>query len=169
MFRWIPYTFVRVTIFLVAGIIVGIYFPDLLSGHLLTFLLAGFTATYITVFFLRRYAPANIFNPGVLGLTSIFLLGWVHVLNSNESSNTDHILNNKKPIQYYIATISRFSEEKEKSWKVEATISNVFSDHWGRNSGKVILYFSKQDFSVAPNYGDVFFDPRSAPGCRSTG
>jgi competence protein ComEC len=156
MFRWIPYTFVRVTIFLVAGIIVGIYFPDLLSRQLLTLLLAVFTATYITVFFLRRYEPAKILNPGVLGLTSIFLLGWVHVMSSTESSDTDHVLNYKKPIQYYTATISRFSEEKGKSWKVEATISNVFSDRWDRNRGKVILYFSKQDFAVAPNYGDVF-------------
>jgi competence protein ComEC len=169
MIRWIPFTFVRITIFLIAGIIVGIYLPEVFSHRVLTVLLTTSTGCYIIVFFVNRARRLHTINPGFLGLISIFLAGWLHVLNSDESKHVDHLLNSDKPPLYYVATLTRFAEEKEKSWKVEARMNQAYTHHWKNKTGRIVLYFSKQDFPSAPRYGDVFLlvgSPRvvEAPG-----
>lgn len=172
MIPWIPITFVRITSFFVAGILLGIYLPDILPIHLATLILLLATGSYSFVFILNRRLKRMVINPGYLGLPAIFLAGFVHVVNSTESRTENHIINLETPIQYYTVTLNRFTEEKEKSWKVEARINRVFTDQWENKDGKIVLYFSKKDFLNAPIYGDVFVikgqprvvDPPGNPG-----
>jgi competence protein ComEC len=172
MIRWIPYTFVRITAFLVGGILFGIYFPPPVSLAMLNFGLIGAATLYICIFFLKCVTAVSKGIPGVIGLTTIFLLGWVHALNFVESREPNHLLNSDKPITHYTATLTRFTEEKERSWKVEARVNRIFSEGWKNVNGKIVLYFSKEDFQYAPAYGDVYLvkgfpkivDPPGNPG-----
>ena len=156
MIRWIPYTFVRITLFFIAGILVGLYFPSFVLPEILHVVLVGATFIYIAVFIVNRSHKKKIVDPGLIALPAIFLLGWLHAVNSDESKRPNHLLSYTRPIETYITTLTRFAEEKEKSWKVEAQVNKVRAKQWEKVNGKVILYFSKQDFKSPPKYGDVF-------------
>jgi competence protein ComEC len=156
MIRWVPYTFVRITLFLIAGILAGLFFPSLIQPEILQPLLLGVTLIYVVIFVVNRLHKKKTIDPGLIALPAIFLLGWLHAVSSDESKRANHLLNYSKPVDSYVATLTRFAEEKERSWKVEAHVNKIRSQQWENVHGKVILYFSKQDFKSPPKYGDVF-------------
>lgn len=169
MFRWIPYTFVRTVLFFIGGILLALYAPDLISGQLAILLLASLTVFYFVVVF-AGHRIRRILNPGVIALPLVFVLGFVHLNRKTESRDPEHLLHTLDTISHYKAVITRFSEEKPRSWKVEARVLSVHTKGgWIQKNGKVILYFSKQDFPVPFGYGAVLLmkgSPRviQAPG-----
>jgi competence protein ComEC len=154
MFRWIPYTFVRTVIFFVGGILLALYSPDLIAAKFSIFLISILTFGYILLKFLdnpvRRYL-----NPGVVAMPLIFLLGYVHLVRQTESRHPDHLSNTTKDIVFYEAVISRFAEEKARSWKIEAQVSRIHTGRWEPIKGKILLYFPKEAFPEAFRFGDV--------------
>ena len=155
MFRWIPYTFIRIVLFLIGGILLGIYYPDVIDLQLAVTTLVGLAAFYIVCFIISRLRKKSLFNPGIIALPAVFLAGYVHVLYQTQSRNPDHFIALSDSIQYYQAVITRFAEEKKQSWKIEGHVQAVFTDEWQQRSGKIIFYFSKDDFSEPFRYGDV--------------
>ncbi len=135
MFRWIPYAMVRVTLFYVAGIACAINY----SWQIPVWLLFVVTGLY---FFVRR---------GFIGLTVIFLFGFTRA----EFHKHEH---EEIKTEFYKATLTRYAEERENSWRIEA--------------GNILLYFSKKDFKQPFEYGDVLLirgspstiKPSSNPG-----
>ncbi len=154
MFRWIPYTFVRTVLFFIAGILLGLYVPDLMGERLSFVFVTIFTTLYFLLVFLGPRLR-HIFNPGLLALPVVFLLGYLHLIRQTESRNPDHLFNNDEPISYYKAIITRFADEKARSWKIEARVLAINTGGWESKGGKVILYFSKKDFPEPFIYGDV--------------
>lgn len=150
MFRWTPYTFVRTAIVFTGGIILGVYQPGIISLPATVWLLLILAA----VFLISVFTPVK-FDKGVLALTAIFLAGYLHLQMQTQSGDTDHILALGKSIEYYQATLTRYSEEKQKSWKAEAQVENVLVDgEWQKRKGKLVLYFSKEGFTKPFKYGD---------------
>ena len=154
MLRWIPYTFVRTVLFFIGGILLGLSNPDLISEGFSFILLALMTVLYFTLALGRRRMKL-LPNPGWVGLPLVFLTGFIHVVQQNESRDPDHLINNTSPITYYQAIITRFAEEKARSWKMEAEVVQVHTGRWERKQGKVILYFSKDGYASPFQYGDV--------------
>lgn len=154
MFQWIPYTFVRTVLFFIGGILLGLYAPDLIGERLSILFVTILTAFYfLLVFFGSRIR--HFLNPGLVALPLVFLLGYIHLIRQTESRNPDHLLHTLEPISFYKAVITKFAEEKARSWKIEAQVLAIHTGAWEPKVGKVILYFSKQDFAKPFDYGDV--------------
>lgn len=144
MFRWIPYAMVRVTIFYVTGIAFAILWPARMPLWLLI-------APVLLYFVIQRTRFA-----GAIGLISIFLFGYARVGFHIAQNDSDHFIHEKSKIEFYRVTLTRYAEEKEKSWKVEGAVNDVYTQkRWRSVSGKVILYFSKADFAKPFHYGDI--------------
>ncbi|MBX2971248.1 MAG: ComEC family competence protein [Cyclobacteriaceae bacterium] len=167
MFYWTPYTFVRIVFFFIAGIILGIYQPDLVPEQVLWILFASCVAIFIVLVFSRTKL-----NPGFIGLAAVFFAGYSNTLIHTDSRNTDHFLH-ETSIRQYVAVVAGFEEEKGKSWKVEARVQHIFDGEvWRPVSGKVLWYFSKADFPTPFSYGDQLLiqgspqelNPPSNPG-----
>jgi competence protein ComEC len=154
MIRWIPYTFVRTVLFFIGGIFTGFQAPLLIPEKVSIALVALTTLVYFLIVFLGR-RNRRVLNPGWFALPLVFLLGYVHVVRSNESRRADHLLNITEPVSHYQAVITRFAEEKTNTWKIEALMTKVRTNSWTEKRGRIILYFSKDDFPVPFRYGDV--------------
>lgn len=153
MFYWIPFTFVRTVLVLIAGIVVAYYYPDAVSETVCLILIAAVLVLYFVVARVRTIRRR--INPGWVALPLVFMLGYLHLLLRTESRREDHLLHNDESITKYRAVITRFSEERSKSWKTEARIEEVHTTIWKRFTGNIVLYFSKEDFPTPFEYGDV--------------
>lgn len=127
---------VRVTLFFVGGIALAIGWPALLPTKVVMSI-----AAFLTLLYLIRW------RAGALGLAIVLLLGYARVEFHTSKNDAHHFIHDS--LSYYTATIARYSEEKENSWKVEADVE------WKESSGRILLYFSKKDFRKPFDYGDV--------------
>lgn len=148
MIRWLPYTFIRIVLCFACGIVAGIYQPRIIPQSVGIALLITFVAAYIFFFILFRRLNRSLFNLGFIGLPAVMLAGYVHTSLQTESARPDHLCSVADPVQYYRVVITQNPEEKQRSWKAEATVSEVFTGTWQHKSGKVILYFSKADLKT---------------------
>ncbi|MEO7989679.1 MAG: ComEC/Rec2 family competence protein [Chryseolinea sp.] len=171
MVAWIPYPFVRIVVFFIAGILFGIYLPDIIDETFAQFTLSTFVILYIVLFFISQKRIK--INLGFLGLTTIFLAGYVQLLSQTESRQADHFIHFSKPIEYYKAVVTKYAEEKDKSWKLEVNLTELKSEgKWKIGEGKIVCYFPKEDFKKPFQYGDVLLvkgnpqivQPPSNPG-----
>lgn len=153
--RWIPYTFIRIVLFFIGGIALGIYLPNAIDQVFAEVLLTALITVYIILFWVFRSRNQALFNLGYLGVPAIFLAGYVHLLIQTASADPDHLLQVQGPVQYYTAVITKFAEEKERSWKTEAKVLEVFAGSWKPAKAKVVLYFSKDSAAFPFQYGDV--------------
>ena len=153
MLKWIPYAFVRIAAFFIAGILLAIYQPGLL--HLPGTLIASFVllSLFLLIEFFTKGNKSGIVK-GSIGLSLIFLLGYIHLLLQTDSRNEDHLLKIKRPIQYYEATVQSAPEAKEKSWKIVLSLQSVKTDHWHEANGKILAYVAKQSHVSDWKYGD---------------
>ena len=174
MIQWIPYAFVRIVLFFTCGIFVGIYYPDILpeNNTTLFFLIAFFLYSLIAVMAwqkkLLHHASLIKVYAGVMGLTCLFLAGYLNVLINTDVRKSDHLVNIQSPIEFYKAVITSSPKEKDRSWKVEASVESVRTrNHWLNCKANILLYFSKEDFPTSFQYGDVLLVkgiPQQVPG-----
>lgn len=143
MFRWIPYAFVRIVVFYCAGVLLAIYFPDFFRDATLYILFGAFSIFYLILAFC--YTRLKI-NPGIAGMCVIFLAGYINVLLKDESRRSDHLINVNDSISHYTVVITKPAEEKEKTWKYEASILEVNTTQgWKAATGRILLYVSKEN------------------------
>ena len=155
MLKWTPYVMVRIALFFTAGVLVGIYLPVLIEEHVvavgLWILIPGYFAGFI--FFRHRHVIRIYF--GFCGLLSVFLFGYLHLLQSTASRSEDHLLSVNEPILYYEAIVRSAPESKSKSWRLEVEVVRVKTNDWMEKNGKVLLYISKKSIDRIPwQYGD---------------
>ena len=171
MVAWIPYPFVRIVVYFIAGILVGIYQPDILNEHVAQILLFAFVSLYFILFFLtRRHHRINL---GFLGLVTIFLAGYLQLLIRTDSRQSNHLIHIEKSIEYYTARVAKYAEEKDHSWKVEVNITKLkMEGKWRESFGKIVCYFPKEDFQKPFQYGDVILvkgSPQIVPAASNQG
>ncbi len=169
MVRWIPYTFVRTVIFFIGGIVSGYHWPGLISERLTLAIALALVIAYIA---LVRFYDRRRLNPGMIGLLLIFLLGYAHIRLQTESGDDDHLLHCSERVTRFRAVVTRFAEERERSWKIEARVDGVCTSSWESRRGGIVLYLSKDDFPEPFVYGDILLirrqpqlpDPAMNPG-----
>jgi competence protein ComEC len=156
MFSWTPYPFFRIVLFFSAGILLGIYQPDLLNIQIITILFGILAAGFVVIAILKSTDKLKALNPGLAGLVMVFLAGYIQVFHSTDYRSNHHIARAHEPILNYRAVITKQAQEKENSWKIEAEVTAVqFQNGWQERTGKVLLYFSKQSYEKPFAYGDV--------------
>jgi competence protein ComEC len=157
MFSWTPYALVRVALVFAAGIVFGLYFPELFPiqplNLLFAFLLIGFTG----IAYLKWKGKLKHINVGFAGVIALFLAGYINVYYSTDYHRADHFIHDQEVITHYKVLIAKQCQEKENSWKVEAEVQAVQheSKSWVARSGKVLLYFSKKNYDKSFQYGDI--------------
>ncbi len=163
MIQWVPYAFVRIVLFFITGICLGIYYPDIISNKYVYIIFSLLVLLYWgAAFFIRQRKLLNDqgqqkFNVGFIGLIAVFIGGYLHTHLQTETNYADHIIKDKGSIEYYKAVLINSPSERKNSFKAEATIESVLiGSEWKSHQGKIVLYFSKQDFSSPFHYGDVF-------------
>jgi competence protein ComEC len=162
MIRWIPYVFVRIVFFFIAGIWVGIYYPNFLT-HLVAqivfvilMVVYCIIATIINAKLLYQNVTNVKFGIGALGLSIIFLSGYLLLISHTEVNRPNHIGRITSPVNYYRVTITDEAKEKENAWKMEGRVTKMhFEGSWRSVQGNVLLYFSKKGSSRPFHYGDV--------------
>ncbi len=161
MVAWIPYPFVRIVVFFIAGIALGIYQPDIVDESLVRIFIIIFVFLYIVLFFIKQRLNKIIY--GFIGLAIIFLAGYGHLLSQTDSRQERHFIHTQKPIEYYTAVVSKYAEEKERSWKVEVNLLELKRERaWKKSEGKILCYFPKEDFANSFQYGDILLIKGSA-------
>ncbi len=174
MIHWIPYAFVRIVFFFVCGIYLGIYYPDILPENYVTllFLISVLLYGLISVFawqekFIRHISRIKLYA-GFVGLTSLFLAGYLNVLINTDIRKPDHLFHIGSPIEFYKAVITSSPIEKDRSWKLEARVESVKTDNeWITCNTNILLYLSKEDLPASFRYGDVLVikgTPQRVPG-----
>lgn len=154
MFRWTPYTFLRISAFFIGGILLGVYNPGIIPLLCSVAALALLVVLYFLLFFLYRNLPREYF--GLLGLPAVFLAGYIHVHLQKHTNQSDHLTFHQDSVQYYRAVITTFSQEKVKSWKTEALLTEIYSNgKWLPRKAKILFYFPKAEFEKPFAYGDV--------------
>lgn len=153
MFRWIPYAFVRITLFFCAGITTALYLPGLADIRTGLVLLLSFIILYGFV----AYKPGAIKPlPGLIAMIILFIAGYSSVCIRDESSRPDHIVNSRDTILYYQARVSQPSVEKEHTSKVTVRVDVVKTrDGWHKASGNILLYLARKAYPSPVSYGDV--------------
>lgn len=156
MFSWTPFPFVRLVLFFCAGILLGIYLPDILPIDLIKILFGIVGVLFISVSYLRSKGKLRSLNPGVVGLFVVFLAGYIQVYNSTDYRKPNHFIHVTDPISYYKAVVTKQAQEKKSSWKIEAKVVAVqHGNLWEARTGNVLLYFSKEVYGKPYQYGDV--------------
>src|SRR5690349_16397912 len=153
---WTPFPFLRLVLFFCAGILAGIYLPDVLGIGIAKTLVGILGSLFIVIAYYRSKGKLKSINPGIIALVVVFLAGYVQVYNSTDSRIPCHIIHDTDTIQYYKVVVARQSQEKKNSWKVEARVSAVqHGNLWSERTGNVLLYFPKDEFKESFQYGDV--------------
>lgn len=144
---------VRITAFLVAGVLAAIYFPGLLSFKQATIVIGCLTVFY---FGSRLLLPSNLTGvlTGLLGLCATAFIGYALLQLKTDKHRADHLLNIHDSITAYTAIVRSAPEPKSKSWKIEIEVTSVKTNQWHTATGKVLLYVSKKVGSMDWNYGD---------------
>ncbi len=153
MLRWIPYAMVRVAVFFTAGILLAIYFPEIISLHYAV----SFSITFLVVYLIVRfgYTGSSIgFLAGVIGLLCLFFLGYSHLILKSGKRNDQTLAQLNDTIQFYTAIVRSSPESKTKSWKVEVEVESVKASRWQPTTGRVLLYVSKKVGTIDWRYGD---------------
>lgn len=131
------------------------YLPDSLNEHLVHLVIIVLIFAY-SILLLFVYKEKIKFNAGLLALSILFLSGYALVLQRTDSRSDQHFIHHPEGIKYYKAAITSYVQEKSKSWKVEATMREVHAEkRWKKTEGKILFYFSKEDFDKPFEYGDV--------------
>jgi competence protein ComEC len=144
---------VRIAVFFTAGILLGIYQPQLFTfQHTVTVVLVFIILYFVGYFFWRGRVRSS--TSGVLGLVTVLFFGYAHVLLRTDSLQKDSFVTNTQPVEAYIVKVRSVPQEKASSWKIEADITAFLSRYWQPTRGKVLLYISKEMGEPSWKYGD---------------
>jgi competence protein ComEC len=159
MIRWIPYAFVRIVLFFMMGIVLTIYFPNLISFEVGAVVLLALVVLYLLASLLpRQLMPTTMRKVffGFVGLMALTVAGYLNVLSKTEIRKASHLIHVEEPIEFYEAVIISPAKMKDRSWKVEAELRQIkIGGLWRSSTAKILLYFSKEDFPSPYEYGDV--------------
>ncbi|MGE0587954.1 MAG: ComEC/Rec2 family competence protein [Cyclobacteriaceae bacterium] len=152
MFRWVPYTMVRVAAFFIVGILVGIYQSDIVP---ITYAFIAFSILVVVYAGVWLTGKKGRFVSGVIGLMAIAIAGYCHVQQFTQWNKPGHLSKFEGRIAHYTATVTKLPEEKVKSFKYEVKINSIFDGvNWNEVSGKALVYIRKDQYEQKYFYGD---------------
>ena len=125
MFLWVPYPFLRFTPALIAGILVGIYFPINLSVIWIVgiALVYGIMVLAVPSRQQHRFSTAM----GMVGLIAIVMMGLYRTNQYNAAQSPNHLLHYHQGYTHYVATVTLEAESRTNSWRTTARLERVFT------------------------------------------
>lgn len=143
---------VRIASFFIAGVLVGIYQPEIVSNSYAFTAFSILVVVYVGVWLTGKKGR---FISGVVGLVAIAIAGYCHVLQFTQWNKPGHLSRYENQIILYRATVTKLPEEKVKSFKYEVKISSVYDGtNWNEVSGKALVYIRKDSSGQQYFYGD---------------
>jgi competence protein ComEC len=140
---------VRVTMFMVAGILLAVHAP-LLPVEVVLTSSAFFLIAFIVAVILKSKLAA-----GWCGLSLVLLLGYMLVFERTPSARMEHPVHHLINIQAYRAVVSSYPELRARSVRTVAKITALKTPSgWKDCQGLVLLYFPLRD-SISFAYGDI--------------
>lgn len=154
--KWAPYVFVRLTLYLMAGMLLAIHSSiNLLSYQLLQYLFIGLLGVYWVLYVCIKFIWRTKRIPLVYGLFAfliITLFGFLLTYQRTASTQANHIIHSNNDFTYYSGSITSQVQERVKNYKAELAIDKIYlKGKWKKASGKVIIFLDKQ--SRVPAYG----------------
>jgi competence protein ComEC len=170
---WIPFAFIRIVLFFIGGILLYIFQPGWLSLNSCIFFLLLSGLTFAVLSFANNRAGRVIVNPGFAGLAMIFFAGFACTYFQTASNDTTNLIHGAEPAEYYTVVVNQHTEQRRKSWKVYARVDQrKTKEGWVSTTGEVLLYFSRAEFPMPPDYGDVLLikgSPQKVPSPGNPG
>jgi competence protein ComEC len=156
MTGWVPYVFVRVVVCFAAGILLGMYCPEVLGEPLAMGLLAVGVVAYAAWFIAAQRFALKPTSFGWVALPMLVLAGYLSLLLHTGSRRSDHFMGQEGTVDYYEAVLTQDPQVRETRYRAEARIIRVHAGRWRDVSGNVLLYFAKDTAAAIYHYGDVF-------------
>ncbi len=155
MFRWVPYSLVRITLFYIAGILLAIYQGDILSRSQASILVLSLSISFLVLWSILRKVSFRKFNIllSATGFLCILSFGFLNLKLFNQSLDDDHLIHASN-IEAYLANVVEpaYSTEKTNRYLVELQSAKIDST-WKIVKGKAYLYINKRHDEVY-DYGD---------------
>ena len=151
---WKKAPFIRILLPFLTGILVQYYFE---TPYSLILSFVGITPLLYFIFSIIPLAYRYSFQwiQGVLILFIIFFAGMMTVWQKdvkNDSNWFGHLLNDSSTL---IIKVNEPLIEKDKSFKAEGSVETIIKNGVGKNvTGKILIYFSKENLTQLPKYGD---------------
>lgn len=152
---WLRFPLARITIIFSLGIITATNADQYISlaAKLLTLCLIGYTwmVWYIRKINFYQWKP----YVGLLGFTTIFLMGYLCLIINTPSRFKNHLTQNKEKIEAYRAVAIENTSIKNEVCSTLVTLQSVrISGKWQKKQGKIKLFGNIKDFQLL-QYGDV--------------
>jgi competence protein ComEC len=151
MFFWSRFPFLRLVLFFILGILLGIYYPgnSRLSQIGLVVLILGLTFVVV-----KRKALLLRFNYlyGITLSLVFFFLGYLSLIQSNESNRLDHLINISDGT-YYSGRVISGTQTKGDFLRLKIEVLAVRDSTWRQASGRVLIYI-RLPVNYHPQYGD---------------
>lgn len=166
MTSWIPYVFVRIVLFLIGGILIGISYPDIISPDAVNTIFTTLIFFYCIAFVIQNISATRIKAAGFIGLIAVFVSGYIGTIRNNDLHDPAHVMHVTDKIECYEAIVTNLAQEREKTWKFETEVLATKQEAWRKTSGKILVYLSKSDFKEPFHYGDILIirgNPQRVP------
>lgn len=140
------------------GIIAGIYLGDytINSSIAFAFLVTILIISFCALPFLKKIAYNKRWMFGIPLNTFLLSAGVLTAVVNTERFYPNHISGLDEKQHQFVVQASKNVIEKNKSFKLEAEVLNLFENGKQRIvNGKVILYLEKDSISAAIKYGDI--------------
>ena len=146
---------VRIAAVFAVGIVVALYFSDLLSSGEATVFLIVLALGYFPVRWFLRNQSALAVTAGILGLGVVLLAGYKNVELRNESLRQNALIRNTDSIRSYQLQLLSIPERRERSHRVTGRVVAIQSPAgWRVADGKVMVYLAGS-VQQRLDYGDV--------------
>ncbi|MDW7690618.1 ComEC/Rec2 family competence protein [Flammeovirgaceae bacterium SG7u.111] len=143
---WTSFAFLRLTIFLIGGILFYLHAPwDIPRA---SWVLVTFSAVYLALVFsfskkLRRRLSWLV---GSVGLSLVFLFGYVFCELKNPLSSSEHFLHSTENTKFFVGEITSEVTEKGKTRRFVLSLEKVqVSEGWKDTRGQVQVYVALTD------------------------
>ncbi len=160
MRRWVPYPFVRFTIYFIAGILTSLYLEGWIQAIAVLGLLAMAIYVVLQILSSRGVHQYFVLPIGVCGFFALFCLGYINVFLSDDTNAPAHLIHKPTDIYQnahaYQAKVVEPLKEKEKTFSTLVELEAIRRDSiWEKAVGKVLVYIKKDSLSSeALKYGD---------------
>lgn len=167
---WSSFPFVRITLAFSAGLWVARYWEG--SCWLISSLLSVLLLTYVVVYVSTLPATFRIYTPylGFLGISSIFLLGYLREKTCEVCRDPRHLIKHAASVTAYEAMAMEDAHEKLMRNRVVVTVCRArIQGVWRHVPGKVQLVLPKCA-ALQVRYGDILLirgSPQMIPTARN--
>ena len=153
---WNRFAFVRLTLWLAIGIVVGTFVSSLYSIFLLLFILSIIAYFALTAFRNKYFKTQQSLQLGVLAFMISCSVGYLNAYFQSEKNSQQHLLNhNHEQLTGFKANLISKAKETEKTQSFKVQINAVKLDSvWMALHSKAIIYLQKGRKTDSLFYGD---------------